>query len=269
MLSLSLLLFLASASAEQVEKGELEARLNLTAARLGETFLVGAVGDKAERAVNKALDRSPRVKVKLTRIPSIGDADAEMVRAMGEINLRCGLYVAPSDAGGWTVHEHGDCTSAAAIRAESEPQDDGSADRPAPGARQRPPAQRRGQAPSPPSDSRTLIKIAQLQPQLPDPATAMLQSTLLGFGAGHFYSGRTERGLVHMGLQVAGLGLSGLGTTLVNGAQGWSNADTRRKAGLAFTITGSLTFVGSRVTDIYTAPLSAHEEGAERMAQMR
>jgi len=41
---------------------------------------------------------------------------------------------------------------------------------------------------------------------LPDPATAVGLSGFVGFGAGHFYSGRPDRGFVFLGLQAALLG---------------------------------------------------------------
>jgi TM2 domain-containing membrane protein YozV len=264
MLSVPMLVLLASASATQLGKGQLEDHLRTTSARLGEPYLVGAVGEKVERAVRRALDAAPGVHVDLTRMPTIGDADAEMARALAEAGLRCGLYIAESSSGGWSVTNHGDCRSVQAMRAE----EGGASDEPAEPAVQAPPppAPPRPPAPASTSDAVVLWKIARLEAEAPDPAVALLESTILGFGTGHFYADKPARGWTHLGVQALGLGLSGFatwyGTTQAETTRQWNTAD--RLLTLGFVIYGA-----DRVVDMYTAPISAHDTASERMKARR
>jgi hypothetical protein len=266
MLSVPALVLIASASAAQLGRGQLEDHLRTTHARLQEPFLVGAEGEKVERAVRKALGSAPGVKAELMRMPTIGDTDAEMARAMASHDMRCGLFISASDTGGWSVTKHGDCRSVQAIRSAEE-QDDAN-----PPIAQAPPPREPAPAPATPtvsahgSDAVVLWKIARLEQDLPDPTVALLQSTILGFGTGHFYADKPAQGWTHLGLQALGLGMSGFATWY-----GTNQAETHRQFNTADRLLtlGLVIYGADRVVDMYTAPLSAHDTASERMKRRR
>ena len=93
---------------------------------------------------------------------------------------------------------------------------------------------------------------ALLEARLPDPNTATLQSTVLGFGAGHFYAGNVKRGAIFAGLQVLSVAI---------GAYAYDNPG----ANLSGSAQSSLFAVGvwglglSRAGDILLAPHTAHQ----------
>jgi hypothetical protein len=88
---------------------------------------------------------------------------------------------------------------------------------------------------------------------LPDPATAFLQSSILGFGAGHFYAGNTNRGLAFLGVEGASVLLYGaMYFVAVHG-----NLDTNLPAQVGDGALGI--FIASRIVDMYMAPITAHQ----------
>ena len=100
-----------------------------------------------------------------------------------------------------------------------------------------------------------------LEASLPDPATATLQSALVGFGSGHFYAERPVNGFVFLGGQLLGLGLVGAGSMLT------TNGETPgvRNKGRVLMI-GGMSFTGLvRVAEIATAPHAAHRTADEKL----
>lgn len=109
-------------------------------------------------------------------------------------------------------------------------------------------------------------ELTRIHATLPDPNAALLQSALLGFGAGHFYAEQPRLGLIHAGVQAVGVGLAGLGGGLASGVSRYSNLGERYQAimyaGLALTGAG-------RLADLYTAPYSARKTADETLTFSR
>ncbi len=255
-------LFVAAASAATIDSDQLGAQLKSTYTHLMEPYLVGAVGVDAEKAVQRALRSQPGTHVELVRMPTIGDAGAEMTRALGKAGMRCGLYIKPEPADRWTISQHGDCRSVQELGAEAGPAA-GPAAPPVVLATDPEPAPTPPAAQSDPSSA--AWQIARLERSVPDPNTALLQSTILGFGAGHFYAHNSRRGGLHLALQLGGIGLSALGFRYGMNA----NSQTEAKLAEAMVFIGSGVFAGDRVFDIFTAPMSAHDEAEERLQRGR
>ncbi len=288
MFSLTAVLLLAGI-AGAATSSDLESRLHKLWQLTGEPVLVGAVGAEVEKAVLKLDKRGAAGTLRVVRIPTVGDPQAEMDRALGLAGLRCGVKVEARDGGGWNFQEYGDCRSRAELRAEqqaaeepasgdalrslsqalTEVDDDDFEAVPLPETVRRTPsphpqAAPSGAQPAPPSSPapsfqyRQLYAVAEAYGAAPDPVVAWLNSAVIGFGTGHFYSGNPSEGWTHLTVQVGCLGLAGLGTLISTQA----NSGLGRDLGAGLLVVGSLGFSVGRVADIYRAPLSAQEERA-------
>ena len=87
----------------------------------------------------------------------------------------------------------------------------------------------------------------------PQPGTAMALSTVVGFGAGHFYSGNKEEGMAHLAVQGGSLGLYVIGALVAANASTSSGA----RAGSTMSSIGIVGLSVGRIADVYRAPLSA------------
>jgi hypothetical protein len=271
MISTLLLLCCTALAGTELSAEHLDDRLRDVYVRLGEPYLIGASGEEAERAVIAALKASPGTYVEVVRMPTIGDQTAEMQRVMKKLELRCGLFISPGVGGGWVVNEHGECRPSGAVHAEAPhvveangTSLDGATD--STSGTQGGRASASAQHTLPSSDRETLWQIARLEQEVPDPNTALLQSTILGFGTGHFYSGNSMRGKTHLGLQAGGILLSGLGALYRSGTE---RTEGQRTAASVLVGIGGVVYLGDRVVDIYTAPMSAHESAEYRMRRGR
>lgn len=179
--------------------------------------------------------------------------------ALASAGVDCGLSLTKAGPGSyWNVTRIGSCEAAPS-------HSEGASTTPvAPAAAGPPP---RGSSPGPRSapmppprpaiDTDALGRYLEVQVTAPDPTAALLSSTLLGFGAGHFYAGNTQRGATHAALQGGGILLTVIGVAVAPRDPGLASALT--------TIGGGTAGV-SRVVDIWTAPYSARDE-AQRMAR--
>jgi hypothetical protein len=264
-----ILALVAAASASTVvATNDLAVHLHKNSARILEPMIIGVEGPDTERVVRKATKGALPAAVEIVRMPIIGDPESEMARILAKTDTRCGLYISPANRGMWTVSTHGDCRSAAQLAAEAQETDGTPADPAIPDPVTVQPAQSPGVFAStdPSTEVDAMWRIAQLEQQLPDPNTAMLQSLVFGFGAGHYYAGNNKRGRLHMGMQAGGLALSAL--SFLYGAK---IADETWKYELASgtMVVGGAVFGADRVWDIYTAPSSAHDVGRRRMEKRR
>jgi len=262
----------ASTASTMVATDDLAVHLRRNSARILEPFIIGVEGEDTERAVRRALKGDLPAAVEIVRMPIIGDPEFEMERALAKAETRCGLYISPANRGVWTVSSHGDCRSAAQLVASAQAAVSAPDSTPTP---QTAPQLTSGQptegatigsTTDPGADIDALWRIAQLEQQLPDPNTALLESLLFGFGAGHYYSGHNERGTLHLGLQVGGLALSGLGVLYGNNV---ADETWEYKLASGLMVVGGVVFGADRVVDIYTAPSSAHDVGRRRMEKRR
>ncbi len=87
----------------------------------------------------------------------------------------------------------------------------------------------------------------------PDPVVAVLESSIVGFGAGHFYSGNKEEGMAHLAVQGGSLGLYVIGALVAANASTSSGA----RAGSTMSSIGIVGLSVGRIADVYRAPLSA------------
>jgi hypothetical protein len=247
----------------------LEDRLRALNRSIAEPILVGAAGPEVEKVLEKMQHAGPVLPVQVVRVPTMGDAAAEMQRALASAGLRCGLRVTTAHGGGLGVETFGDCRSAADFAASPQPP---APTAPAPAPPVAPPSQavprptpepppEVASAPSLGLDRGDLLYVGRAWAKAPDPAVALLESTLLGFGTGHFYAGNAEEGKIHLGIQAGGLVLSGLGTLLSVQARSSGGATF----GMVLTSAGSAAFTIDRVVDIYRAPLSARDERTRLM----
>jgi len=92
----------------------------------------------------------------------------------------------------------------------------------------------------------------------PQPGTAMALSTVVGFGAGHFYSGNQTAGKLAASGQVGGLALAWLAYS--------HDQDTALSYNDRAAIWTGVAINGvARLVDIVLAPRSAHRETAQRI----
>ena len=82
-----------------------------------------------------------------------------------------------------------------------------------------------------------------------DPVVGMGLSTVVGFGAGHFYAQHYLPGVIMALGQTVGAGTYGLGEAM----------DAKSGGRKALHLIGAIVFVAFRIADIYLAPLSVQE----------
>ncbi len=253
---LALALVSFASSAATVSTDNLESKLRVLSNRVGEPVLVGAVGAGAEKAASRCDGQH-----QIVRVPSVGDPEAEMARALSRAGLRCGVRLEELSGRSWKLETYGECRSASQIASEAggQPVDDlDSVDfdeipaTPAPsvaGASQQ-------AEPVVNLDRGDPWRVARAYGKAPDPMVAALDSLLLGFGTGHFYAGNHEEGFAHLGTQVGLLGVIGLSALVMSEAR---NTGTQRFGSIMVGV-GSSALVGARVVDFYRAPISARDE---------
>ncbi|MFH1463012.1 MAG: hypothetical protein ABIO70_01365 [Pseudomonadota bacterium] len=247
----------------------LEARLRELNRSVAEPILVGAAGGEAEKILDR-MERNGPLPVRVVRVPTVGDAGVEMERALGSAGLRCGLRVTMAAGSNLAIETFGDCRSAAEAAVASElppvPPAAPAAPPPSPAPVAAVPAPS-VEAPSGPGlDRGDLLYVGRAWAKAPDPTVALLESTILGFGMGHFYARRPKEGAVHLGLQVVGSALSGLGYGIYADASVFDDNRRQKLAwGEGLMIAGGALFSTDRVVDIYRAPLSARDERVRLM----
>ncbi len=289
-------LMVSTASAAVLPKAELEGEILALAERAGGPVLAGAAGSAAQKALAEIQQRVPASQLVVVSIPSSGSHQQQMDSALAQAELSCGLRVSALGSS-WMVSEFGSCgaeeqevvapvaeaapvaaqeqTAAptqarkwrtapvvvplvepveepAAAVAEAAPQPASAASKPAPAA---------PKDPAGPLTSADLFRAMRAAAAGPDPNVALRESIILGFGAGHFYSGEKREGLIHMGLQAGGAAL-GVAWSLIG-----MNTKTKGARGFCFgvAVTGAAVAGADRVFDIYRAPLNAHKAAERRL----
>lgn len=80
-------------------------------ADVGGQVLLCVAGEAAEQATRRTLRDLGQEDLPIVRVPTVGDVDAEMARALSEGGLPCALRIAPTD-GGFDLSRHGECDAA-------------------------------------------------------------------------------------------------------------------------------------------------------------
>jgi hypothetical protein len=274
---LSLALLAGIASAETTTLSGLASKLNRLNGTTRETVLLGAAGADAEKALQRMVRDNPVLKVEIVRVPTMGDTAGEMERALALSELSCGLRVV-SLGDTYLVDSFGDCRSpqeraaapemssstVSALAALSQEVDDDPSAAVATSvfapqhasSSGHDDAQPAAPAAVPPGlDRGDLRAVARSYAKGPEPVVAILESSLVGFGAGHFYSGNPDEGRVHLAVQGGSLGLYLVGMLVMSNASRGSGLD----AGAAMSNIGLLGLSAGRLVDIYRAPISAHD----------
>jgi hypothetical protein len=109
-------------------------------------------------------------------------------------------------------------------------------------------------------------ELTRVQATLPDPNTALNQSLIVGFGAGHFYAKQPQIGYIHASVQVAALGIAGVSAGLATQV---SSSGTKGQRRTAMMFVGFGVFGVARLVDTYTAPISAHMTADEALTFSR
>jgi hypothetical protein len=283
----TLILLAGMASAETTTLTGLASKLRDLNKSTGEAVLLGAAGPEAEKALQRLQRDTPSVKVEIVRVPTMGDTRGEMERALAQAELHCALRVVPLGASSWQVDSYGDCRSpqerAMGVHTEGsdstlstlaalseQVSDEGVGESPAAGspAPSAPvPGTAAGPAPSSPTaqvhqlDRGDLRWAARSYAQGPEPVVALLESSIVGFGAGHFYSGNTDEGRKHLAVQGGSLGLYLVGMLVAANAE----TDSGVRTGVFVSNVGLAGFGVGRVVDIYRAPISAHDARARNL----
>jgi hypothetical protein len=283
----TLILLAGMASAETTTLTGLASKLRDLNKSTGEAVLLGAAGPEAEKALQRLQRDNPAVSVEIVRVPTVGDVAGELERALEQADLSCALRVAPLGPSSWEVASFGDCRSRrerpvgggtsgsdstlSALAALSEAvSDDGGGkgpvtSTPTPSAPSTATDDSSASAHALPESravtGEELLWAASTYAQGPDPVVALLDSTLFGFGAGHFYSGNDREGRVHLGVQLGSLALGGAGVLLLS--QGVGKTQLRMSQGMVGL--GGVGFTVGRIADIYRAPISAHDARARNL----
>jgi hypothetical protein len=99
---------------------------------------------------------------------------------------------------------------------------------------------------------------------LPDATTATLQSTIVGFGSGHFYAGEKPAGAVFATSQGVGVLIVGLGALALAAEQEERPRDRETSGHVTMIGVGGTVFALARTFDIALAPRSVRK-ARERM----
>lgn len=242
----------------------LSTRIGEVTARAQGPVLVAAAGGDAWRTLAH-LRHDGGATWQVERVSLMGDVDTEMLHVLTAAHARCGLRVAPGGLDGeWIVSEHGDCGQGALAGTD----DAGWLDSADSGHKAR--GAHPANTPSTPANAApAATPMADLDPTtlllldktVPDPTTALLSSTIVGFGAGHFYAHDATSGWVHAGLQAGGILVFGLGRMVAD--QAFTSDGVA--AGQAISVVGASLFVGSRLVDAATAPYAASADARRQI----
>lgn len=101
------------AEAAEPEIGTITSLLGDLTQQTGNTVLVGVAGPEAAKALEKLQSEHGDLAIKVITVPTLGDAEAEMSRALGAAALTCGVRVMldPTD-NSWGMTTHGACDEA-------------------------------------------------------------------------------------------------------------------------------------------------------------
>lgn len=250
------ILMIGEALAAPQSHAVVEARLRELAEAHGELVLVAAAGPDAERAVQDMMPRMPSGSVELVRVPTVGDPAREAELKLGASPATCLAWVSTFGPE-LRLSTFGDCPALSDAPPPPPPPT-------APVAAGRPQATPTPEVPASfkpsPEYVRAQRELLALEASLPDPTTAFLLSGVIGFGVGHFYAGDNQRGAIHLSAQLGGLALTGLATLAAG-----QNAD----AALALQVLGGGVLGISRLVDMGTAPLTAHEQAEAKALRGR
>jgi hypothetical protein len=107
-------------------------------------------------------------------------------------------------------------------------------------------------------------ELSRIEHSLPDPNVALNQSLIVGFGAGHFYAGQRQRGLIFAGIQLVGAGIAGAAAVKEANSSVYSEYTYAPLMWVGLGIAGA-----ARLADAYTAPYSAHLSADEALQYPR
>jgi hypothetical protein len=93
----------------------------------------------------------------------------------------------------------------------------------------------------------------------PSPATAMLMSTIVGFGSGHYYAGSKGSGTRHLAIQATAVVLAGIGSAVASSATDPAFGNLVYNTGLAALIV-------DRAVEVINAPFKAHQTTARMIS---
>lgn len=275
MLPVALLVNAALAKEPEVEL--VAAKVRTLSAQSSSTVLIGATTAELERALIRMIAHDPALRAKVVSVPLTGDAETEMGLALSSNGLLCGLRVAGAADGSLKLQSFGTCDGKGVVRAPTVEPASRVADTatramsPTPADPPRTPAM----PPSPATPSTPVVllappvaapavdpwKVLLVDHQVPDPTTAVLLSTFVGFGSGHFYAKDDEVGNIHASVQGSALGLVVVGRVLMITADTVDAADF----GSILSNVGTIAFGVDRIVDAWTAPLAAHEEARRQI----
>ncbi len=262
------------AAPSQFSASELPAALAAIHASEAESKLIVGTTWDTNGPVKDIIAAHPELHGEVRRVPEIpSDAEDSLTAALARAGLRCGVWIGLASTDRYVIHEVGTCKSSSVPEraprppvAVTSPPAPSSAPQPVgtPSSVGSAPQTVAPPPPAPPpvprfgADEKWALTV---QLTAPDPTTAMLQSTLIGFGAGHFYCNDRSTGYAHLGTQLGGIALASIGAALSasgNGGQGGPIAQSAGIAVLAF----------SRVVEVATVPYAARKE-ARRMVEQR
>ena len=104
-----MLTLLALASTAFAAGDPLADEIRMLQSELGGPMLLCVAGEDAEQVTRRTLRDIGQEDLPITRVPTAGDVEAEMQRALEAGGLACGLRIAPTD-GGFDLTRHGACT---------------------------------------------------------------------------------------------------------------------------------------------------------------
>jgi hypothetical protein len=111
----------------------------------------------------------------------------------------------------------------------------------------------------PPPTQWSSQKMLDLELAAPSPGTALLLSTLVGFGSGHYYAGDSASGGRHLGVQAAGFVVASVASIAA------SQSDNA--SGLGFIeLVGLTTLSVDRIIEVVNAPFKAHQTAARMVS---
>ena len=108
--------------------------------------------------------------------------------------------------------------------------------------------------------------------KLKNPNTALFYAAVPGFivhGAGHFYAGKSETGIILFTTGVIGGVMIASGAINTGWAEGWSTTESSERKGQALLITGGVLFLGSWLYDMIGAPLSISNKNEKILEKQR
>jgi hypothetical protein len=256
------LLSLLSVAADGLLVSQVRDRAVAAHATTGGTIVVIADDEKDLSAMRQAIGSQPWARFSVAS-PSGIEASVAAAQAA------CGLHVRHVGPGSfWGIDESAGCTSKAPPPAAVAPVPVATAVAPAPAAPVAmvtpapvvaaplpPPVAAAPPATGTWSDQRQLDLLL----AAPSPATAMLMSTLVGFGSGHFYAGSPASGTRHLVIQAAAVALAGIGSAVASSASDPAFGNLLYNGGLTARIV-------DRAVEVINAPFKAHQTTARMIS---